>query len=77
METIAVLGRVQGGENHYLPVHEPTDVLLIERLLNTASRTLSLDAVTRTINQARTDLAGAPPGALPELLERLVRQRLG
>ena len=32
--------------------------------------------VSRTVDQCRRDLDGAPPGALPELLERLARQRL-
>ncbi|PVZ06341.1 hypothetical protein [Actinomycetospora cinnamomea] len=32
--------------------------------------------VSATVTQCRRDLAGAPPGALPELLERLARQRL-
>lgn len=76
MDTIAALRRPDTDGDRYLPVHEPTDVLLIERLLNTAPQPLSLEVVTRTINRARDDLAGTPPGALPELLERLVRQRL-
>lgn len=32
--------------------------------------------VSATVDRCRRDLAGAPPGALPELLERLARQRL-
>jgi delta 1-pyrroline-5-carboxylate dehydrogenase len=32
--------------------------------------------VCATVTTCRRDLAGAPPGALPELLERLARQRL-
>jgi hypothetical protein len=32
--------------------------------------------VSRTVDECRRDLDGAPPGALPELLERLARQRL-
>jgi len=32
--------------------------------------------VSRTVDQCRRDLDGTPPGALPELLERLARQRL-
>jgi hypothetical protein len=32
--------------------------------------------VTRTVDQCRRDLDGTPSGALPELLERLARQRL-
>lgn len=35
-----------------------------------------VSAVSATVTQCRRDLAGAPPGALPELLERLARQRL-
>lgn len=33
-------------------------------------------AVSRTVEQCRRDLDGEPPGALPELVERLARQRL-
>lgn len=62
--------------NRYLGLHEPTDVLLVERLLATFGAEHDLHTVTQEINRSRTDLAGAPPGALPELLERLVRQRL-
>jgi hypothetical protein len=32
--------------------------------------------VSATVVRCRRDLAGAPPGAIPELLERLARQRL-
>jgi hypothetical protein len=32
--------------------------------------------VSATVTRCRRDLDGAPPGALPELLERLARQRL-
>lgn len=32
--------------------------------------------VSATVRPCLRDLAGAPPGALPELLERLARQRL-
>ncbi|HEV7203810.1 MAG TPA: hypothetical protein VGN18_04325 [Jatrophihabitans sp.] len=62
--------------NRYLGLREPTDVLLVERLLTTLGAGPDLETVTQVINRSRADLAGAPPGALPELLERLVRQRL-
>lgn len=32
--------------------------------------------VSATVARCRRDLDGAPPGAMPELLERLARQRL-
>ncbi|MQA34257.1 three-helix bundle dimerization domain-containing protein [Modestobacter roseus] len=32
--------------------------------------------VTAVVRGARTELSGAPAGALPELVERLARQRL-
>jgi hypothetical protein len=32
--------------------------------------------VSATVTRCRRDLDGAPPGAMPELLERLARQRL-
>lgn len=59
-----------------LPLREPADVLLIERLLTTAAGDQDLDTIVRVINRGRADLAGSPQGAIPELLERLVRQRL-
>jgi len=32
--------------------------------------------IAAVVRQCRDDLAGSPPGALPELVERLARQRL-
>ena len=60
----------------HLPLREPTDVILIERLLRAVATNVDLTTLTRVINRSRVDLAGSPPGAMPELLERLVRQRL-
>lgn len=65
------------GTDRYLELLEPTDVLLVERLLTTSGAEHDLRTVTHVINQSRADLAGTPPGAMPELLERLVRARLG
>lgn len=59
-----------------LPLREPSDVMLLDRLLGTLADDVDLTTVTRLINRSRADLAGSPPGAMPELLERLVRQRL-
>ncbi|GAA4790874.1 hypothetical protein GCM10023200_27480 [Actinomycetospora chlora] len=50
-------------------------VQAVERLASefpTCHRTL----VTTTVAQCRRDLDGSPPGAMPELLERLAPQRL-
>lgn len=59
-----------------LPLRVPTDVILVERLLHTPTPDLDLPTIAEVINRSRADLAGVPAGAMPELLERLVRQRL-
>jgi len=35
-----------------------------------------LPVIAAVVRQCRDDLAGSPPGALPELVQRLARQRL-
>ncbi|MCW0212123.1 MAG: hypothetical protein OJJ54_02100 [Pseudonocardia sp.] len=37
---------------------------------------LTRRTVVRVVRRSRADLSGVPDGALPELLERLARQRL-
>lgn len=59
-----------------LQLHEPTDVRLVERLLDTDAVDPDLDVIVGVVNRCRAELAGVPAGAMPELLERLVRQRL-
>lgn len=47
-----------------------------ERLMAEFEDRLGLAVISRVVNGARRDLAGTPAGALPELVERLARQRL-
>lgn len=49
---------------------------LTERLLADFEHRHRLSVITRIIRDCRTQLAGVTPAALPELLERLARQRL-
>ena len=46
------------------------------RLLAEFGALVAQTTVTRIVRSCREDLRGAPPGALPELVERLARQRL-
>ncbi len=57
-------------------LRQPADADLIERLLDESSGDHTIEALVRIVNKGRADLAGSPPEAMPELLERLVRQRL-
>jgi len=47
-----------------------------ERLFAEFERAHPLPVITEVVRQCRQDLHGAPTAALPELLERLARQRL-
>ncbi len=47
-----------------------------ERLFRRFDAVYPLPVITAVVRQCRTDLDGAPPGAMPELLERLAQQRL-
>lgn len=47
-----------------------------ERLMAEFEDRLGLEVISRVVNGSRRDLAGTPAGALPELVERLSRQRL-
>ena len=49
---------------------------IVERLLFEFEASLSLGDITGVVQQCRQDLAGSPPAAMPELLERLARCRL-
>lgn len=49
---------------------------LTERLLADFEHRHRLSVITRVIRDCRTQLADVNPSALPELLERLARQRL-
>lgn len=59
-----------------MTLSEPSDRYLVARLLGAGSADLDPATLTRVINRARSELAGSPPEAMPELLERLVRERL-
>ncbi len=47
-----------------------------ERLMAEFEDRLGLPQITQVVRDCRRDLEGTPDGALPELVERLARQRL-
>ena len=47
-----------------------------ERMFREFERVHPLPVIAGVVRQCREDLVGSPRGALPELLERLARQRL-
>jgi hypothetical protein len=47
-----------------------------ERLMAEFEDRLGLQVITAVVNACRRDLQGTPSGPMPELLERLARQRL-
>ncbi len=47
-----------------------------ERMFTEFERVHPLPVIAAVVRQGRDDLAGSPPGAMPELVERLARQRL-
>jgi len=47
-----------------------------ERLMAEFGAHLDVSAISRIVLHCRHDLAGAPSGAMPELVERLARERL-
>ena len=49
---------------------------LTERLFAEFEHVLPLNAIARVVRDCRSDLAGSPTGAMPELTERLARHRL-
>lgn len=53
-----------------------TEVDVTERLFAEFAGVHALTTITAAVRQAHVDLQGAPPGAIPELVERLARQRL-
>lgn len=59
------------------PVHGGVSVAdVTERLMVEFGTVVPLADVSRIVLQSVRDLAGAPVGALPELVERLARQLL-
>jgi hypothetical protein len=49
---------------------------LVERLFREFEDHLTLTAIADVVRECRQQLQGSPPQALPELTERLARQRL-
>jgi hypothetical protein len=56
--------------------HAECQADLTERLFLEFEHALPLHTIAGVVRDCRSDLAGAPVGALPELTERLARQRL-
>ena len=68
-------------DSRHLRVHSEADrnahyADLVEQLFREYESVLSLSGIVALVNQCRHELAGIPPGAMPELLERLARCRL-
>jgi hypothetical protein len=59
------------GEYHALSYAD-----LVERLFREFEDHVSLTAIADLVRESRQQLKGSPPQALPELTERLARQRL-
>ena len=55
---------------------ERSDEPVVDRLLREFGPTLSESNVRELVHRCRRDLAGSPRTAMPELVERLARQRL-
>ena len=53
-----------------------TLVDVVERLMAEFEDRLSLPVIAQVVSGCRRDLAGTPETALPEMVERLARQRL-
>ncbi|HET6877503.1 MAG TPA: hypothetical protein VFH38_08245 [Jatrophihabitans sp.] len=53
-----------------------TDLAVVDSLARDAGPAVSRAELETLVRRCRADLAGSPPGAMPELLERLARQRL-
>lgn len=48
----------------------------VGRLMRDFHGDFGVDEITTVVTKCRNDLSGEPVGALPELVERLARQRL-
>jgi len=59
------------------PVVDPSVESAVSRLGEEFGGRLSSQLVVRVVRDCRRDLGGSPIGALPELVERLARFRLG
>jgi len=56
--------------------HESSYADIVERLFREFEAELDLLRIESVISQCRHELRGSPPGAQPELIERLARERL-
>jgi hypothetical protein len=59
------------------PVVDPSVQSAVSRLGAEFGERLSSQLVVRVVRDCRRDLGGSPIGAMPELVERLARYRLG
>ena len=59
------------------PAVDPSVESAVSRLGEEFGGRLSSQLVVRVVRDCRRDLGGSPIGALPELVERLARFRLG
>jgi hypothetical protein len=59
------------------PVVDPSVESAVSRLGAEFGGRLSSQLVVRVVRDCRRDLGGSPIGAMPELVERLARYRLG
>ena len=57
-------------------LEDPAIGRTVDRLCAEFEPRFSRELVLRTVGGCLVDLAGSPPGAIPELSERLARQRL-
>jgi hypothetical protein len=67
---------VPDGEDSGEALHADSYADMVEKLFSEYETKLSLCAIVDIVQRCRHDLAGSPAGALPELTERLARQRI-
>ena len=60
-----------------LPCPDPAVEQAVDRLRGEYAGRVRPQLVVRVVRESRRDLGGSPVGALPELVERLARYRLG
>ncbi|MFL6163026.1 MAG: hypothetical protein ACJ74U_12455 [Jatrophihabitantaceae bacterium] len=63
-------------ESDFFEAHESSYADMIERLFFQFESRISLTAIVSVVRDAREQLRGSPPPALPELTERLAFLRL-
>ena len=65
------------GSSSELPCPDPAVEQAVVRLRSEYAGRVRPQLVVRVVRESRRDLGGSPVGALPELVERLARYRLG